>query len=270
MGQNIGVGEFDAGQYDTPVEVFGACAGAALYRRRMLDEIGFFDEDFFAYYEDADLGWRLWVLGYQVLYVGTAVASHKHHGTKHQMPDASRRVLFERNAMLTWIKKDSSTMAMAHDILKTRRLTRDQEKSIMVLSAYCLGAMVRAENALPYTFKALKVDNKKFDIVAVNLDTQAEATITIRWWAIPAGREVVRGDLLLVSEGDRVPADARLLAATSLSADESLLTGESVPVSKAATRGEEAIGRPGGDGTPFVYSGTLVASIRLGHRLTEQ
>ncbi len=65
--------------------------------------------------------------------------------------------------MLTWIKKDSSTMAMAHDILKTRRLTRDQEKSIMVLSAYCLGAMVRAENALPYTFKALKVDRSSVE-----------------------------------------------------------------------------------------------------------
>jgi len=65
--------------------------------------------------------------------------------------------------MLTWIKKDSSTMAMAHDILKGRRLTRDQERSIMVLSAYCLGAMVRAENALPYTFKALKVDRSSVE-----------------------------------------------------------------------------------------------------------
>ena len=47
-----------------------------------------------------------------------------------------------------------------------------------------------------------------------------------------AGREVVRGDLIVLAEGDRVPADARLLEATGLSADESLLTGESVPVRK--------------------------------------
>jgi Ca2+-transporting ATPase len=59
-----------------------------------------------------------------------------------------------------------------------------------------------------------------------------------------AGREVVRGDLLLLAEGDRVPADAKLLAATDLSADESLLTGESLPVDKRM-----------GDS---VYSGTLL------------
>ena len=73
-----------------------------------------------------------------------------------------------------------------------------------------------------------------------------------------AGREVVRGDLLLLSEGDRVPADALVLAATSFSADESLLTGESVPVAKTAAAGDAEMARPGGDDTPFVYSGTLV------------
>ena len=58
MGQNIGVGEQDYGQFDAPAEVFGPCAGAALYRREMLAETGFFDPDFFAYYEDIDLAWR--------------------------------------------------------------------------------------------------------------------------------------------------------------------------------------------------------------------
>jgi len=73
-----------------------------------------------------------------------------------------------------------------------------------------------------------------------------------------AGREVVRGDLLLLNEGDRVPADAIVLSATSLSADESLLTGESVPVGKSAAEGPAEMGPPGGDDTPFVFSGTLV------------
>jgi GT2 family glycosyltransferase len=45
-----GIGERDTGQYDTPEEIFGPCAGAALYRRSMLDEIGLFDEDFFSLY----------------------------------------------------------------------------------------------------------------------------------------------------------------------------------------------------------------------------
>ena len=73
-----------------------------------------------------------------------------------------------------------------------------------------------------------------------------------------AGREVVRGDILVVNEGDRVPADARLLSCLNLSVDESLLTGESVPVRKSDDAGEEKKVCPGGDDLPFIYSGTLV------------
>ncbi len=79
------------------------------------------------------------------------------------------------------------------------------------------------------------------------------------------GREVVRGDLLLLAEGDRVPADARLLQAMDMQADESLLTGESVPVRKLAekvgagdTANSASTVRPGGDDLPFVFSGTLI------------
>src|ERR1700693_2861711 len=72
------------------------------------------------------------------------------------------------------------------------------------------------------------------------------------------GREVVRDDLLLLAEGDRIPADAVLLTAFTLSVDESLLTGESVPVRKAAADGRAPVAPPGGDDLPFVYSGTLV------------
>jgi P-type Ca2+ transporter type 2C len=73
-----------------------------------------------------------------------------------------------------------------------------------------------------------------------------------------AGREVVRGDLLVLAEGDRVPADAIVTSCTNLSTDESLLTGESLPVRKVAVAGNVEMARPGGDELPFVYSGTLV------------
>ncbi len=73
-----------------------------------------------------------------------------------------------------------------------------------------------------------------------------------------AGREVVRGDLIVLSEGDRVPADAVLLSGTNFSVDESLLTGESISVHKVSSDGRSDMGPPGGDGLPFVYSGTLV------------
>lgn len=74
-----------------------------------------------------------------------------------------------------------------------------------------------------------------------------------------AGREVVRGDLVVLAEGDRVPADARVLVAEDLLADESLLTGESVPVRKTAgTDGPHPPPRPGGDDLAFVFSGALI------------
>lgn len=72
-----------------------------------------------------------------------------------------------------------------------------------------------------------------------------------------AGRNVVRGDLIVLSEGDRVPADAALLEATGLSSDESLLTGEAVPVRKVAGN-PDVESRPGGDDQPMVYSGSLI------------
>jgi Ca2+-transporting ATPase len=74
-----------------------------------------------------------------------------------------------------------------------------------------------------------------------------------------AGREVARGDLIVLAEGDRVPADASLLQAQDLQIDESLLTGESVPVrQRAADRVAADHPRPGGDDQPYVYSGSLI------------
>jgi P-type Ca2+ transporter type 2C len=72
------------------------------------------------------------------------------------------------------------------------------------------------------------------------------------------GREVVRGDVLALSEGDRVPADAMVLSSTDLTVDESLLTGESTAVHKNVWDGTSEIRRPGGEDIPTVFSGTLV------------
>jgi Ca2+-transporting ATPase len=73
-----------------------------------------------------------------------------------------------------------------------------------------------------------------------------------------AGREVVTGDIVVLHEGDRVPADATLISCINLSADESLLTGESVAVRKTVWDGQSESIRPGGDDLPFVFSGTMV------------
>ena len=75
-----------------------------------------------------------------------------------------------------------------------------------------------------------------------------------------AGREVVRGDLVVLAEGDRVPADTMLRHSHDMQVDESLLTGESVPVRKIAAndRTLSQAPRPGGDDLPYVFAGSLV------------
>ena len=76
-----------------------------------------------------------------------------------------------------------------------------------------------------------------------------------------AGRDVVRGDLLVLREGDRIPADA-LLQSGQLSVDESLLSGEAVPVTKLPATGEQSaitsLPDPGGDGGPALFASTVV------------
>lgn len=70
----------DLGQYDTQEEVFGACGAAAFYRRGMLEDLAldgeYFDEDFFAYYEDVDLAWRAQARGWRAVYAPKAIATH--------------------------------------------------------------------------------------------------------------------------------------------------------------------------------------------------
>jgi GT2 family glycosyltransferase len=83
-----GAGERDIGQYDRVSEVFGASGAAALYRREMLDDVGYrgcyFDESLFMWYEDVDLDWRARKLGWKCLYTPDAVAYHVGHPEGHE------------------------------------------------------------------------------------------------------------------------------------------------------------------------------------------
>jgi GT2 family glycosyltransferase len=94
-----GIFEQDSGQYENEGEVFGPCAGAALYRRAMLDEIGLFDEDFFIYMEDVDLAFRARLAGWECRYVPTARVVHFHAGTAGTNTDLS---VFYGNRNLLW------------------------------------------------------------------------------------------------------------------------------------------------------------------------
>ena len=87
-----GAGEPDRGQYETPGPVFGPSGAAAMYRYACLEDVAigsdFFDEDFFTYREDADLAWRCRLLGWESIYVPSAIARHRRRVT----PEARRRL----------------------------------------------------------------------------------------------------------------------------------------------------------------------------------
>ncbi len=100
-GQNRGrgSGEVDAGQYDQVEEVLWPDGCAAMYRREMLHEIGGFDEDFFAYADDAELGLRARIAGWKCLYTPDAVVRH-HRGSTLGVASSRRLALIERNRVL--------------------------------------------------------------------------------------------------------------------------------------------------------------------------
>ncbi len=102
VGYNRGL-KVDRFLYDTPDLVFSACAAAVLYRRRMLDEIGFLDEEFFLYDDDTDLSFRAQLAGWKCLYVPSAVAYHKVNATSGRLSDL--QVYYHtRNLEFVWIK----------------------------------------------------------------------------------------------------------------------------------------------------------------------
>ena len=93
----------DADLFSTPRFVFSACAAAAIYRRELFEKIGLFDESFFAYHEDVDLGFRSQLAGYRCLFVPTAIVHHQSRATSSRMP-SRWFYLRERNKHFVVIK----------------------------------------------------------------------------------------------------------------------------------------------------------------------
>ena len=98
---------FPLGSKDEPeagAELLFACGGNMISRREPLVQLGGFDDDYFAYLEDVDFGWRSWIAGYRVLYEPRAVVRHASSATSDRIGAFERGVLFERNALQTALK----------------------------------------------------------------------------------------------------------------------------------------------------------------------
>jgi Ca2+-transporting ATPase len=157
--------------------------------------------------------------------------------------------------------KQRSILAIAFDVMR---------EPMFVLLVACgiiyliLGDVQEALMLLGFVFVVVGItlyqERKTERAIETLRDLSSPRALVIRGGVqkrIP-GRDVVRGDVIVLNEGDRVPADAVLLSCINLSVDESLLTGESVSVRKTACAGIPKMARPGGEDLPCVYSGTLI------------
>lgn len=114
MGYKRHAGEPDDGRHDEPRDVLFGTGAALFVRAELFTSLGGFDERYFMFYEDVDLGWRLNLRGWRVRYEPSSVAYHRHHGSMTGVPAAREYYLLERNALATLYKNASAeTLAKA-------------------------------------------------------------------------------------------------------------------------------------------------------------
>jgi GT2 family glycosyltransferase len=97
-----GRGQADHGQFDSQRQVFGASGGASLYRLKMLEQIGLFDEAFFAYYEDVDLSFRAQLAGWQVIFEPSAIVRHQIGATSSRLSGFATYHTLKNLPLLLW------------------------------------------------------------------------------------------------------------------------------------------------------------------------
>lgn len=127
IGCQVGIDDPDVSKFKQPMDTLFACGGAMAIDRKLHLECGGFDNDFFAYYEDVDLGWRLWVIGERVLYVPGSVCYHHHSATSRRVDVHRIRLLQIRNPLFSIFKNyDDENMkrALPAALLLTLRRTK--------------------------------------------------------------------------------------------------------------------------------------------------
>ncbi len=111
-GNQPGLGSTDLDAFSQSKKMLFACGGAMLVRRSTFLEMGGFDPDYFAYFEDVDLGWRMALRGLRVVFAPKAIVYHRHHGSWSHVSDAKKWLLSERNTLFTILKNyDDDSLA---------------------------------------------------------------------------------------------------------------------------------------------------------------
>ena len=178
-GADRGFQEVDRGQYDERTEVFAFCGNGAAFRREVLEQVGLFDEDFFLYYEDTDLSWRVRAAGWRIRYEPAAVLRHHHAASSGEWsPLFTFHV--HRNRLLMLTKNASARFALRH-VLRYPLTTAS-----MALRALRAGVAERRRPAVRPTLLRLRVMASYLRLLPAML---------ARRRAIDATRVVSRADL---------------------------------------------------------------------------
>jgi hypothetical protein len=148
--------ELDRGQYQRPEEVFTFCGGAVLLRTEALREAGLFDEDFFLYYEDTDLSWRLRALGWSIRYQPSAVVRHIHSASSVEWSplfvfhtDRNRLLMLTKNARAGLALREvlryplTTVLYVARDLIRARYARRRPPVRPTLLRLRVLGSYLR-------------------------------------------------------------------------------------------------------------------------------
>lgn len=104
MGYQVGFGSPAATVPSVRGELLFPCGGSMIVDRKLFLDLGGFDDEFFAYFEDVDFGWRLWLTGYRIAAASDAIVYHRFHGTADAVPDFRLIRFYERNALITLLK----------------------------------------------------------------------------------------------------------------------------------------------------------------------
>jgi GT2 family glycosyltransferase/glycosyltransferase involved in cell wall biosynthesis len=112
MGYKPHAGETDRGAWDQERDVLFGTGAAMFIRARVFEELGGFDDDFFMFYDDVDLGWRLNLLGHRFRFQPKSLVFHKHHASMNKFGDFREQYLLERNALFSLYKNlDDASLA---------------------------------------------------------------------------------------------------------------------------------------------------------------
>jgi GT2 family glycosyltransferase len=184
-----GRGETDIDRYDSQTEIFGASGGASLYRVEALEKVGLFDEDFFAYYEDVDLSFRLQLQGWKVVYVPAAKAYHQLSATSFNAHQTMKnlQLLVYKNVPRKYLFSVSWRFMLAHTAFLFRAITRGQGWAALRGDLKGKGLLVKKRTERRQIQKSKKVsDEYIWSIIVHDLPPNARALRRLRsaWWRL--------------------------------------------------------------------------------------